>query len=288
MLYQFSPTDLNPPYWVAMGACTITILAALRIVEMADAPMVAAILGLIAGAAVVFWAFATWLMPALVAAGWWRHVTHRVPLRYETMLWSIVFPNATYAVAGIYLGQADSHPIVGAIGKRVAVDRPRSLGADPDRHGHTPPADCLVGWAGALPWFGPRIQRPSRIARVPGRRTLRIDSPGRQGRRQRRSSPDGGERLRDSPPLAYPNSGHNDVVVSRAWNVQHPHCVGLSPRTEPGHLTRQPAIGLVGVVRDPKFHTSPRNPTNNDVLKRLSNGFRTKSNRACRGCPIRA
>jgi tellurite resistance protein TehA-like permease len=72
---------------------------------------------LIAGAAVVFWAFATWLIPALVAAGWWRHVTHRVPLRYEATLCSIVFPHGMYAVAGIYLGQADSLPIVGAIGK---------------------------------------------------------------------------------------------------------------------------------------------------------------------------
>jgi tellurite resistance protein TehA-like permease len=117
MWYELRPTDLNPPYWVAMGACAITILAAARIVEMADAPMVEATRGLIAGAAVVFWAFATWLIPVLVAAGWWRHVTHRVPLRYEATLWSIVFPMGMYAVAGIYLGQADHLPIVGAIGK---------------------------------------------------------------------------------------------------------------------------------------------------------------------------
>lgn len=117
MLYELRPTDLNPPYWVAMGACAITILAAARIVEMADAPMVAATRGLIAGAAVVFWAFATWLIPVLVAAGWWRHVTHRVPLRYEATLWSIVFPLGMYAVAGIYLGQADHLPIVGWIGR---------------------------------------------------------------------------------------------------------------------------------------------------------------------------
>jgi tellurite resistance protein TehA-like permease len=117
MLYEFRPADLNPPYWVAMGACAITVLAAARIVEMADAPMVEATRGLIAGAAVVFWAFATWLIPALVAAGWWRHVTHRIPLRYEATLWSIVFPLGMYAVAGIYLGRADHLPIVGWIGK---------------------------------------------------------------------------------------------------------------------------------------------------------------------------
>src|SRR5690606_28510313 len=87
-----------------------------RIVEMVDAPMVSATRGLIGGLSVVFWAFATWLIPALVAAGWWRHRTHRVPLTYEATLWSIVFPLGMYAVAGIYLGQANQLPLVGAIG----------------------------------------------------------------------------------------------------------------------------------------------------------------------------
>lgn len=116
MLYDLKPEDLTPPYWVAMGACAITVLAGARIVEMADAPMVDATRGLIAGASVVFWAFATWLIPALVAAGWWRHRTHRVPLIYEATLWSIIFPLGMYSVAGIYLGQANSLPLVGAIG----------------------------------------------------------------------------------------------------------------------------------------------------------------------------
>ena len=116
MLYDFGPEDLTPPYWVAMGAMAITVLAGARIVEMADAPMVDATRGLIAGLAVVFWGFATWLIPALVAAGWWRHVTRRIPLRYEATLWSIVFPLGMYAVAGIYLGEADHLPVVHAIG----------------------------------------------------------------------------------------------------------------------------------------------------------------------------
>ena len=116
MLYDFGPRDLTPPYWVAMGAAAITVLAGARIVEMADAPMVTATRGLIAGASVMFWAFATWLIPALVAAGWWRHRTHGIPLTYEATLWSIIFPLGMYAVAGIYLGEADHLPIVWAIG----------------------------------------------------------------------------------------------------------------------------------------------------------------------------
>ena len=116
MLYELRPVDLTPPYWVAMGASAITVLAGARIVEMAAAPMVDATRGLIAGASVMFWAFATWLIPVLVAAGWWRHHTHRVPLAYEATWWSIIFPLGMYAVAGIYLGQANDLPLVGIIG----------------------------------------------------------------------------------------------------------------------------------------------------------------------------
>jgi tellurite resistance protein TehA-like permease len=117
MLYKFGPEDLTPPYWVSMGALAITVLAGARIVEMANAPMVDATRGLIAGLAVVFWAFATWLIPVLVAAGWWRHIVRRVPLRYEATMWSIIFPLGMYAVAGIYLGEADRLPLVRMVGR---------------------------------------------------------------------------------------------------------------------------------------------------------------------------
>lgn len=116
MLYELRPLDLTPPYWVAMGAAAITVLAGARIVEMAEAPMVSATRGLIAGLSVAFWAFATWLIPVLVAAGWWRHRIHGVRLVYEAKLWSIVFPLGMYAVAGIYLGQANQLALVSAIG----------------------------------------------------------------------------------------------------------------------------------------------------------------------------
>jgi tellurite resistance protein TehA-like permease len=116
LIYPLTPLDLNPPYWVAMGATAITVLAGARIVEMAEAPIVVATRGLIAGLSVVFWAFGSWLVPVLIAAGWWRHVTNRVPLRYEATWWSIVFPLGMYGVAGYYLGRADQLPIVSAIG----------------------------------------------------------------------------------------------------------------------------------------------------------------------------
>ena len=116
LLYPLTPEDLTPPYWVAMGATAITVVAGARIVEMADAPMVAATRGLIAGASVFFWAFGTWLIAPLIAAGVWRHVVHRIPLRYEATLWSVVFPLGMYGVGADFLGHADHLPLVARIG----------------------------------------------------------------------------------------------------------------------------------------------------------------------------
>jgi tellurite resistance protein TehA-like permease len=116
MLYPFEPEQFDPPYWVAMGAVAISVVAGARVVEMDSAPMVNVTRDLAAGTSVVLWCFATWLVPVLFAVGVWRHVVHRVPLRYEPTLWSLVFPLGMYAVAGMYLGEADQLPVVSWIG----------------------------------------------------------------------------------------------------------------------------------------------------------------------------
>ncbi|WEV78052.1 tellurite resistance/C4-dicarboxylate transporter family protein [Janibacter cremeus] len=116
LLYPFSPSDLNPPYWVSMGAMAITVVAGAKIVEMESTPIIDVTSGLIGGLSVLGWAWATWLIPVLFAVGVWRHLLHRIPLTYEATWWSIVFPLGMYAVAGMYIGRADSLPIVEAIG----------------------------------------------------------------------------------------------------------------------------------------------------------------------------
>lgn len=118
LAFPLHPEDFTPPYWVSMGALAITIVAGSRIVEMHSTPMVDAVRGLVAGVAVVLWCFATWLIPALVAGGIWRHGVKKVPLVYNPTWWSIVFPLGMYAVAGMYLGRADRLPIVAWIGEQ--------------------------------------------------------------------------------------------------------------------------------------------------------------------------
>ncbi|RCW45980.1 tellurite resistance protein TehA-like permease [Halopolyspora algeriensis] len=116
MLDRPSPADLSPPYWVGMGATAITVLAGARILSMADTAVITATRELVTGVSVLFWAFGTWLIPALLAAGWWRHVTHRVPLRYESLWWNIVFPLGMYGVATRTLGDTVHLPLLTMIG----------------------------------------------------------------------------------------------------------------------------------------------------------------------------
>src|SRR5262249_21178845 len=92
--------------------------------QMVDAPAANAAHELAAGLSITFWAFGTWLIPALVAAGIWRHIIHKVPLRYEPALWSIVFPLGMYGVACRFLARADHLPgfdTLGAIESWFAV-----------------------------------------------------------------------------------------------------------------------------------------------------------------------
>lgn len=117
MLYDLKPEELKPPYAVSMGALAITILAGTKIVEMTNMAMVVSTRQLISGVTVVFWAFTTALVPMLVIAVWWRHFKHKVSKRYESSIWSAIFPLGMYSMASMSLGQADSLPLVESIGR---------------------------------------------------------------------------------------------------------------------------------------------------------------------------
>ncbi|WP_231979622.1 tellurite resistance/C4-dicarboxylate transporter family protein [Tessaracoccus coleopterorum] len=119
--FGITAEQFEPPYWVTMGAMAIAVVAGSRIVEMEPTPMVEATGRLIAGTVAIFWTFCLWLIPMLIGAGFWRHVRHRVPLRYVPTLWSIVFPVGMFAVASINLGRVDRLPIVEGIGSVTLV-----------------------------------------------------------------------------------------------------------------------------------------------------------------------
>lgn len=116
LAFRFTAADLTPPYWVAMGAAAISVLAGAHIVALAAGPFVSPVRELVRGTELLLWAVATWLLPGLFAMGWWRHVTHRVPLVYEANLWSIVFPLGMYAVCTHQLAHVERLPWLGGLG----------------------------------------------------------------------------------------------------------------------------------------------------------------------------
>jgi tellurite resistance protein TehA-like permease len=111
-----TPAALGPPYWILMGATAITVLAGARVLALpATLPVRQATAGVVEGMSFVLWAFGTWWIPLLVILGVWRHTKHRWPLRYETALWSVVFPLGMYSVATLSFGKVAHldfmHPI---------------------------------------------------------------------------------------------------------------------------------------------------------------------------------
>ena len=115
--FGITPEQFEPTYWVSMGALAIAVVAGTSIYAMDPVPMVEAARGLIGGTVVIFWCFALWQIPLLVGAGVWRHLAHRVPLRYQPTLWSMVFPLGMFAVASMKLGRTEHLPVVEAVGK---------------------------------------------------------------------------------------------------------------------------------------------------------------------------
>jgi tellurite resistance protein TehA-like permease len=119
LLLEVRPDDLSPPYWIAMGATAITVLAAARLLQMDATPVTEATRPVVTGLGVILWAFGTWLVPMLVVFSAWRLTANR-RFVYAPPLWSVVFPLGMYAAASIELGRSARLPLVADIGRVAA------------------------------------------------------------------------------------------------------------------------------------------------------------------------
>ncbi|HTT54833.1 MAG TPA: tellurite resistance/C4-dicarboxylate transporter family protein [Streptosporangiaceae bacterium] len=110
------PVGTRAPYWVAMGAASISVLAATRIIALPGDP---GIRPAVTGLAIMAWALATLLIPVLATATvrdcWprgWRP-------RYRAAAWTVLFPAGMYAMAGLELGRAARMPAIVQVGAAV-------------------------------------------------------------------------------------------------------------------------------------------------------------------------
>jgi tellurite resistance protein TehA-like permease len=99
----------GPSLWIVMGAAAISAVTGAHLVlaqgEWAPLGQLAPFL---LGATLLLWAMATWWIPLLVILAIWRHGVARVPLRYRTGIWAMVFPIGMYAVATDFAAAATS------------------------------------------------------------------------------------------------------------------------------------------------------------------------------------
>lgn len=109
---------LGPAYWIYMGATAITVLAGSHILALpSQMPIMAVMSPVVAGLAFILWAFGVWWVPLLLIFGVWRHGVGRLPLRYESDLWSIVFPLGMYSVASMHFGAQTHLPLIETLGE---------------------------------------------------------------------------------------------------------------------------------------------------------------------------
>ena len=105
--YTWDPAAVDPPAWIAAGAVAITVLAGSNLLIAAPASdRLVRLAPFVEGLTVLAWATATFWFPLLVGIGVWRHVVHRVPLRYHPSYWSLVFPIGMYSAATFRMGTA--------------------------------------------------------------------------------------------------------------------------------------------------------------------------------------
>jgi tellurite resistance protein TehA-like permease len=110
-----STEDLGPPYWIAMGATAITVLAAALMLRMRPTPITQASRPAVEALGITLWGFGTWLIPLLVAVSLWRAVSTR-RLRYTPAWWSIIFPIGMYAAASVAIGRSEHLPLLRQLG----------------------------------------------------------------------------------------------------------------------------------------------------------------------------
>jgi len=107
LFFRVQPEDLQPPYWINMGAVAITTLAGSTLILQAGHwDFLNEILGFLKGFTLFFWSFGVWWIPLLIILGIWRHLYCKVSFQYNPQYWGMVFPLGMFTACTFQLSKA--------------------------------------------------------------------------------------------------------------------------------------------------------------------------------------
>lgn len=109
-------SQLNPPYWINMGAIAISVYSGCVLVENADSlPFLAESAVFITFLTQGIWSFCLWWIPLIFSLGIWKYAVKKYPLKYELSFWSMVFPIGMFSVCSYMIAPAFGLKIVSQI-----------------------------------------------------------------------------------------------------------------------------------------------------------------------------
>ncbi len=207
-------------YWIAMGAVSISVLAAARILGLSGTPVVAAVHPWATDLAIALWSLATCLIPALTVATAMVWLRSGPRPRYDSSAWMVVFPLGMYAAASQQLGTTAGLPAVRLVGE-----------------GFT--------WPAAAVWLAVVALMALPLTSAVGRARVAAGQPGRSVTPQRTRGQGGTRRPKTEPratrtyqalvtQLSAPGSG--DGQVPMPWSAIRAVVRARDHRTHDGRL----------------------------------------------------
>jgi len=113
LFFRLIPKDLQPPYWINMGALAITTLAGTRLILNGSSSVLIAELSVfLKGFTLFFWSFGMWWIPLLIILGIWRHIYNKISFAYNPQYWGMVFPLGMFTASTIQLSKALDLPFL--------------------------------------------------------------------------------------------------------------------------------------------------------------------------------
>jgi len=94
---KIKPKEVDPTYWINMGAVAISTLAAATLAENSSrAVFLEGLHQFLVAFTIMLWATATWWIPLLVLLGFWKYPYSGEKFTYSPKYWSMVFPLGMY------------------------------------------------------------------------------------------------------------------------------------------------------------------------------------------------